>query len=414
MFQNNHHNRSSQVRSRFAQPLQNALNRRNRSDTFQVNLPDTSSFRASLSGINPKANVNLELLNSKGKIVAASRKQGHKSESLNLSQLEAGTYKLRAVLKQGQKTTYRLSFNSTVVSRALVDSTATSTAETSLGLNTTAQQSSASSQPDLGGNSPLTATNWGKLGSTVSTIADAVGNGDDADWYVFNVGESGFSSNRLNLNLTGDMSVSAQLYNASDLTQPLGTAVASNASSNPFSDANVALPAGTYYVRVNPLVAGSTANYKLNLTSNGIADAAGNSKETARVINNLQPLNTSGQSFTFTDFVGTGDAVDYYTFNTSKQTTFTLKFDRLNQHNLSKARILHQLEKVGGLPGSGVVWKNASGVSLSSGISALTEPSYTLTGTLEPGTYTLQLKSFFYEGDNDYQITFSANEGISL
>lgn len=373
-----------------SQPLHNSLSRKNRTDLFDVSLPSVSSFRASLNGIAKKANVDLALINQKGTIVASSHKRGRAAELIAVENLEAGNYKLRASLKRGEKTKYQLSFNSTP-RNIVLDAGPISNPEVT--------------KPDLGGNSMSSATNWGQIGSNVSTIADRLGPADGTDWFTFTVGESGLPSSRLNLALTGDAGVFANIYSATDLNSSLGSIAAY--SGNQFkSHGSTALTAGTYLLKVSP-VSGNSVNYKLNLWAEGLADNAGNTQATARVINGLQPLNKSSQPVSFTDFVGHGDIFDNYTFKTDTKTILTITFDRLNSDNPNKARILHQLDKIDGSSPTQLYWKNSQGASLSGGFEALTSPSYTLSGELEPGTYNLQLKSYFHDGDNSYRVSFS-------
>lgn len=397
----NRHNNASQFGNRLTRSFQNTLSSKDRVDQFNVKVSSLSRFRASLGNIAKNANVNLELINGKGGIVAASRKGGRSPERLEVAELEPGTYKLRAILKQGQKTSYKLRFNSKAIQSLGSDKP----------VPPLVLDEGPIFQPDQGGNSAATATDRGKIGSSTSTFTDGLNSEDETDWYRITVGDTS-GSNRLNLSLRGDNGVVAHLFSTADLNESLGSAVI-DSSNKLLSDANVAVASGTYYVKVSSLTPGSKVSYDLNLAATEIADSAGNTKETARVVNNLQPLNTSGQAFSFDDFVGHGDIFDNYTFKTDKKSTLTIKFDRLNTANFDKARILHQLSKVDGLSAASLYWKNSSGASLSSGISALTEPSYTLTGTLEPGTYNLELKSYFFNGDNDYRVTISAtSEGV--
>lgn len=391
----------SSLRGTFEQSL-NSLNRKNRIDVFDVNLASVSSFRASLTRISAKANVKLELIN-QGVIVAASRPVGKKATVISVDQLDAGRYKLRATLKSGLNNKYRLSFSSTPLMGNV------------LGAEPLFEPKP---QQDLGGNSPTTATNWGKI-DAVTTISDSVGkdsvgkdsvgNGDTIDWYAFTVGERGTSSSRLNLGLTGDAGIYAQLYSKADLSSPLGSVVANKGSNNPLSHTDIALGAGDYFVKVAPVNTENKVNYSLNLSATGIADTAGNTTDTARVINNLQPLQP-GEALSFMDFVGHGDIVDYYTFRTDVKTNLTINFERLDSGDPSKARIHYQLDRVDRNPAPKPYWKTSDGISLNSSIDVLVNPSYTSSGELTPGTYVLQLKSYFYNGDNSYRMTFSTSK----
>ncbi|MBF2046057.1 MAG: hypothetical protein IGS54_01435 [Elainella sp. C42_A2020_010] len=403
---NSTRNTQAQLRNRLSQPILDTLSRKNRVDVFNVNLPNTSQFRASLKGISRKANVDLELVNQQGVVVAASRKPGKRPETLEAN-LDPGNYKLRAILKRGQQTRYRLSFSSTPRPGIVLDSPVFT--------NPGSPQAPAPispapiNKPDLGGNSSATATPWGKIGSSLTKITDVVGGGDDADWYSFSIGESGFSSNRLNLALKGDAGVYARVYSAGNFSNPVANVVAYNSHSNPLANTNLGLAPGNYFVKVGAVNPNSKANYNLDLSATPIADNAGHTKETALVINNLQPLNTSGQSFSFTDYVGHGDIADHYTFKTSAKTTLSIKFERLGTGNTDKARIHHQLSKIDGLAPQSLFWKNSAGASISAGIDALTQPTYELSGELEPGTYMLNLKSYFADGDNSYRVTLSTS-----
>lgn len=379
------HNRSTP-------PLQNSLNRNNRVDSFNIKLPSTSSFRASLTGIAKRANVDLKLFNQKGAVVAVSRRLGNNPEVVSVERLDAGNYTLRTILKQGQKSNYQLSFDSSTRSGIVLDAEPVFSFDSSV-------------QTAWEGNSAATAKDWGKISAVPSTITGRLGQGTDA-WYKVTVGETEGTSNRLALALSGDAGVFANVYSETDLFASLGNVVADGVRTSSGSS-EVALGANTYFVKVSP-VSGNAVNYKLNLSATGIPDGVGNTPETALQVNNLQPLNQGDQSFTTTDFVGHGDIFDYYTFKTDAKSTLTVTFDRLSDDTPSKTRIQYQLDRVDGLPSAKPDWKNAYGVSLSGGIDALTRSSHTVSGELEPGTYTLQLKSYFYNGDNDYRITFSA------
>lgn len=383
---------NSPLRSTLRQPL-NSLNRNNRVDVFNLNLTSASSFRASLTRISSKAKVDLELVD-RGNIVAVSRPTGKNSAAIAVGHLDAGRYRLRVILKSGQKNKYRLSFSSAPL--------------TGLVLNAEPLFDPLPFQQDLGAASPAMAKDWGTIGAAPVVIKDSLSRGDEVDWYSFTVGEGGMPASRLKLALTSDAGVYARLYSAADLTDSLGSVLADSGSINPFSHADIAIGAGNYFVKVAPLKADSKANYSLNLSASGIADTAGNTQDTARVINNLQPLQL-GEAFSSTDFVGHGDIADYYMFRTDAKTNLTIKFERLSSSNLNKTRIQYQLEQV---DGSSVIpyWRTAQGISLKSSIDALVNSLYTSSGELEPGTYILQLRSYFHDGDNSYRMTFSTSK----
>jgi hypothetical protein len=394
-------------------PLKDSLSSKNRVDTFAINLPNPSRFRASLTGISRRANVALELINANGRLATA-RPQGN-AKRLNIAELAAGRYTLRAVLKQGQSSKYQLRFNSLPL--AQINSENPHTIGVNPGANPGANPSSLNSpniepavkpailEPDLGGNSAAAASQRGKIGATPLTLSNALDSQDNADWYQFTVGEgAGSNSLKLSLNSLSGTGVYARVYNALDLNDPVGD-VAFEQGKAYQSTTSLAVADGTYYVKLAPIDGNSLVNYNLNLSSTTIVDKIGNTPDTAHSINSAQPL-TPGKSFTTSDFVGQGDIFDYYTFTTTQPTTLNIQFERLGTDHPERSRILYQLDRVGA-PSVSPDWVNGAGASLRSQF-VLTSPSTTVSGQLAPGTYSLQLKSFFHNGDNPYRMTISA------
>lgn len=153
------------------------------------------------------------------------------------------------------------------------------------------------------------------LTSTPQTFQDWVGTQDTNDYYRFSVGSlSGF-----NLTLNG-MSANADVH----LLNSVGTVIARGTVSGNTGTAETissALDAGTYYIRVFPVGTANT-NYNLSASITPL-DYAGNTTATARnIIINSNPS-------TYTDWVGSIDQNDYYSFNISNTSDFQLVLNGL-------------------------------------------------------------------------------------
>lgn len=411
-----------------SQSLRNSLSTKDRVDTFSINLTRSSRFRASLTGTNRNANINLELVNANG-TVARSVQRGAKA--LDVATLPAGRYQLRTVLKSGQFSRYRLRYEAAPLgSTDGLGGNGSNGSNGGNGGNGGSTGGSGSSGgngqpsvpgivspslppddrpnrpiqndngPDLGGNSLAAATNRGRIGAGLM-LTDGLGNGDSVDWYQFTVGDGGSSRLNLALNSVNGAGVFARVYSAADLNSPVGD-VAFERGKAYQNTTGLAVADGTYYVKVSPIAANSPLTYTLQLQETAIPDRAGNTAQTAVRINSLNP----GSSFTATDFVGQGDIFDYYSFTTTQPTTLNIQFDRLGTDHPDRSRMLYELNRVGAAGGQD--WTASNGTSLRSQF-ALTAPSQTFSGQLAPGTYVLQLKSFFSNGDNPYRMTISTS-----
>ncbi|MBE9234459.1 PPC domain-containing protein, partial [Cuspidothrix issatschenkoi LEGE 03284] len=166
--------------------------------------------------------------------------------------------------------------------------------------------------PDNAGNTLARARAVGTLTATQS-FSDWVGSGDTNDYYSFNVGtQSNFS-----LSLTG-LSANADVR----LLNNFGSIITTSATTGTTSESITSqLSAGTYYVQVYQ--SSGNTNYSLSLTALP-ADNAGNTLATARTVGTL----TATQSFS--DWVGSGDTNDYYSFNVGTQSNFSLSLTGLS------------------------------------------------------------------------------------
>ncbi|MFO0096749.1 MAG: beta strand repeat-containing protein [Aphanizomenon sp.] len=306
-------------------------------DYYSFNVTTPSNFSLSLTGLT--ANADVQLLNSSGTVITTSAAGGSSSESIT-RELSAGTYYARVYRYSGD-TTYGLSLTALPVDNA--------------------------------GNTLATARAVGTLTATQS-FSDWVGSVDTNDYYSFNVG----TQSNLTLSLTGlSADADVQLLNSS------GTVITTSAAGGSSSESITRqLSAGTYYARVYRY-SGDT-NYSLSLNATAVApvpiDNAGNTLDTARIVGTL----TATQSFS--DWVGSADIDDYYSFNVT-----TLSNVNLNLTGLSADVDLYLL--------------NSSGTVISSSEAGGTT-SESITRQLSAGTYYARVNR--YSDDTTYSLSLNA------
>jgi len=163
------------------------------------------------------------------------------------------------------------------------------------------------SSVDLAGNTLATARAI-TVGPSTTSYTDWVGSTDTNDYYRFTLA----NSSNFNLGLTGmTADGDVQLLNSS------GSVIASSTNGGTASESITRqLSAGTYYIRVYPYQSANT-NYNLAVSATSI-DLAGNTLATARAI-------TVGSSTTsYTDWVGSTDTNDYYSFSLANSSNFNL------------------------------------------------------------------------------------------
>jgi pimeloyl-ACP methyl ester carboxylesterase len=163
-------------------------------------------------------------------------------------------------------------------------------------------------------NSLNTANNIGTLNGS-KIFRDWVGSTDTNDYYRFYIG----NTSNFSLSLTGlSADADVKLLNSS------GGEIGSSTNSGSLSESITQfLSAGTYYVRVYPYSSANT-NYTLSLNATAIPDNAGNTLSSAR---NLGILNSARN---FSDWVGSLDTDDYYRFNVSSASNFSLSLTGLS------------------------------------------------------------------------------------
>jgi len=220
------------------------------------------------------ADGDVQLLNSGGSVIASSTNGGTASESIT-RQLSAGTYYIRVYPYQSANTNYNLAVSATSI--------------------------------DLAGNTLATARAI-TVGSSTTSYTDWVGSTDTNDYYSFSLANSG----NFNLGLTG-MTADADVL----LLNSSGSVIAYSDNGGTASESITSqLSAGTYYIHVYPYQSANT-NYNLAVSATSI-DLAGNTLATARAI-------TVGSSTTsYTDWVGSTDTNDYYSFSLANSSNFNL------------------------------------------------------------------------------------------
>ena len=176
------------------------------------------------------------------------------------------------------------------------------------------------------------------------------------------------------MNLTG-LSADVDLY----LLNSSGTVISSSGSGTTSESITSQLSAGTYYARVNRYSGNTTYGLSLNATAVAPVDNAGNTLATARAVGTL----TATQSFS--DWVGSFDIDDYYSFNVTTPSNVNL-----NLTGLSADVDLYLL--------------NSSGTVISSSIYGTTSES--ITSQLSAGTYYARVNR--YSGNTTYGLSLNA------
>jgi hypothetical protein len=220
---------------------------------------------------------------------------------------------------------------------------------------------------DNAGNTLATARAVGTLTATQS-FSDWVGSVDIDDYYSFNV----TTPSNVNLNLTG-LSANVDLY----LLDSSGTVISSSRYGTISESITSQLSAGTYYAWVNRYSGDTTYSLSLNAT----ATPVDNTLATARNVGTL----TATQSFS--DWVGSADIDDYYSFNVGTQSIVSLNLTGLN------ADVdLCLLDSSGA-----VIFSSRYGTT-----------SESITSQLSAGTYYAQVNR--YSGDTNYSLSLTATD----
>jgi hypothetical protein len=226
------------------------------------------------------------------------------------------------------------------------------------------------SSVDLAGNTLATARAI-TVGSSTTSYTDWVGSTDTNDYYSFSLA----NSSNFNLGLTGmTADADVRLLNSS------GSVIASSTNGGTASESITRqLSAGTYYIRVYPYQSANT-NYNLAVSATSI-DLAGNTLATARAI-------TVGSSTTsYTDWVGSTDTNDYYSFSLANSSNFNLSLT--------------------GMTADGDVQLLNSGGSLIASSANGGTASESITSQLSAGTYYIRVYPY-QSANTNYNLAVSA------
>ena len=238
-------------------------------DCYKLVMTGAGALTLNLTGLT--GDVNLSLLDSKGKVLKSSTNKGNLSESIANYALLGGTYYVNVAPATGvNKATYTLTHTENYC-------------PTDKAANT-----------------------W-QTANAIATLDNWVGFGDAADCYKLTMTGNGILS--LNMTgLTGDANLS--------LLDSKGKVLKTSANkANAAETITADLLAGTYYVNVAPATGVNNATYTLTHAEKYCpADAGGNSFDTASALSNG----------TVHEWLGFGDKEDYYKFEvTANDTTGT-------------------------------------------------------------------------------------------
>ena len=341
------------------------------SDYYRFTTSYASNLSVMLNGLS--ANANLQLIRDAngnsvidaGEILQASSLRGTAADSINFSNLAAGTYFIRAYQAWG-KTNYNLALTATPL--------------------------------DYAGNTTSTARNIGNLSST-QIFRDFVGANDTNDYYRFSLSTASNLSLLLSDLVSGstttgaiaaDADVKVLRLNADGTTTVVGGSYNSGSASETLNLTNLA--AGNYYVQVYRYAGDTTYTLNLNSTPYTPPDNAGNTLSTARDIGTLSSTTTQ----TYTDFVGASDTNDYYRFNLSATSNLNVLLNGLSADA--------DLQLILDSNGNGVV--DAGEVLRSSALTGTAADSITY-NNLAAGSYFVRV--YPYSGNTNYSLSFSAS-----
>ncbi|KAF0165884.1 MAG: Ig family protein [Rhodocyclaceae bacterium] len=278
--------------------VSNAVGDADAADYFKIVTTQLSNLRANLTGLGADADLVL-LQSDRTTPIAYSTNAGNSAESVGFDNLAAGTYYIK-VAQQSGSTTYNLTMAATAPN------------------------------PTDGAGNVFTAAKPVSVGPTPLVVTEAIGYGTDtvADWYSFVLPTTTVAADYVfNLGLAG-MSANAdvELYQrtAAGTTIAALTLVNSGSTAGAADEAFTAnLSAGTYYVQVDPAVAGEKTAYNLSLQA--YANRAADNNDSTGTAGSMNVGTVAAPTITATstattvtatakDFVGVSDRDDYFQF----------------------------------------------------------------------------------------------------
>ena len=339
------------------QTVTGSFSSKDTTDLYRFTLGTNAPLNLSLTGLSADADVrvirdaNNNGIVEAGEEVARSQRGKTLDESINLRSLAAGTYFAQVYQFNGY-TSYTLNLSNANPSNLLP-----------------------------------TEVNLGALSAT-QTVLGSIYNNDTADIYRFSLD----TARALTLNLSG-LNADSNLRLIRDANNngivDVGEVLASSNQSGTLSETLTQnLQAGAYFVQVYQY-SGET-NYSLNLTTAAISVPVdpGNTLATARDIGILNSLQT------FNDYVGSGDANDFYRFTLNGTNSVNL--------NLSGLSADADFQLIQDVNGNGAI---DSGEILAYPWQSGTLPESLAIG-LAAGNYYIRV--FPYSGSTTYTLTASA------
>lgn len=249
-------------------------------DYYRFSVGSISNINLTLDGLSADADV--RLLDSNGNTISISNNGGRTAESINRT-LDIGDYYISIYPWGSDFSSYDLNLSTTAL--------------------------------DFAGNNLNEALGI-ELNSTAQTFTDWLGSTDTNDYYRFTLDKTSI----LELTLDGlSADADVRLLNSS------GNTVASSLKGGINAESiSQSLDAGNYYIKVYPGSNNENTSYNLNLSASP-EDFAGNNLDNARSIT----LDESGTAKTFTDWIDSVDAIDYYSFNLDVISTLEINLDSL-------------------------------------------------------------------------------------
>ncbi|NGZ27021.1 MAG: hypothetical protein G8345_09040 [Magnetococcales bacterium] len=293
---------------------------------------------------NLQEDANLALFNETGSILLTSSTQGQTKDDVILYNLSAGTYLARVSRSGSNDTPYTLQMES---------------------------------ESDTGGDTAGLATSVGTLSSTPYTATGWLGNNDNHDYLLFNMGTTG------NVNLAlSDLQADANLY----LYSSNGATLLASSTGTGINNESIGqqLSGGVYAVRVSRNGSAVT-DYTLVMTAT--EDTGGNNFSNAAILGTslgATPLTQSG-------WVGAGDSLDYFRFETTADGNVQLNLldlaDNANLFLYNSSSVLITSSQLTGVENEFVSWQLSAGfyfAKVSSVSSAKTDYTLTLQNTPDP------------------------------
>jgi len=316
------------------QIMTGALTSGQESAFYAFNVSDISSVKLTIGGLSASGLIYIRNAAGQQLQVIQYTPTGNGSLIDTLGPLSSGSYYIDIEGYQTTATAYSLSVSAT---KLTANSGTTTAAARAIGLLTTATQTFSDSL------NPITTQEYYSFTLGAVSQLDAVVSG-----------------------LTSDATLTLEDASGNRITSDTGSG-----SNNASLLADLApLASGTYYIEVSATTTSSTA-YTLSVSAAPIIDQAGSTAATAKNLGTLTATPT-----TVSDFVGTVDPADYYTFVLAQSATLIAALSAYSGDDASSALLS---------------LFNASGTAIVSSLSANSQNNAVVDTVLQAGTYTVEV-----------------------